>query len=214
MSPKKDKDRALAFAGILQALQLVQSTAYGKPYDLEAFQSTMTSILLIDAATVEDVYGGVAGVKCGLRLLKTQLMGDEKKPDAELSRYLVVLLHLERKLSKRADLLNKLTDGIERAQQQLEHFDISHENVLAGLADTYSQTISTLQPRIMVKGEPTRLQESVVTNQIRALLLAAMRSAVLWRQCGGTRLGLLLGRRRLADTAAALLPTPLRGPMK
>jgi len=32
-----------------------------------------------------------------------------------------------------------------------------------------------------------------------------MRSAVLWRQCGGTRLGLLLGRRKLADTAAGLL---------
>ncbi|MEA3243411.1 MAG: DUF489 family protein, partial [Pseudomonadota bacterium] len=63
MTHKNDKDRALAFAGILQALQLVQSTAYGKPYDLQAFQATLTSILLIDAATVEEVYGGVAGVK-------------------------------------------------------------------------------------------------------------------------------------------------------
>jgi len=205
MTRKNDKDRALAFAGILQALQLVQSTAYGKPYDLEAIQSTLTSILLIDAATVEDVYGGVAGVKSGLRLLKTQLMSDKQKPDSELSHYLLVLLHLERKLSKRADLMDKLTQGIERAQKQLEHFDISHTNVLAGLADTYAQTISTLQPRIMVKGEPTRLTEAGVANQIRALLLAAMRSAVLWRQCGGTRLGLLLGRRKLAGTAAILL---------
>jgi len=205
MTRNNDKDRALAFAGILQALQLVQSTSYGKPYDLEAIQSTLTSILLIDAATVEDVYGGVAGVKSGLRLLKTQLMSEKHKPDSELSHYLLVLLHLERKLSKRADLLDKLTQGIERAQKQLEHFDISHANVLAGLADTYAQTISTLQPRIMVKGEPTRLTEAGVANQIRALLLAAMRSAVLWRQCGGTRLGLLLGRRKLAGTAAILL---------
>jgi len=205
MTRKNDKDRALAFAGILQALQLVQSTAYGKPYDLEAIQSTLTSILLTEAATVEDVYGGVAGLKSGLRLLKTQLMSDKQKPDSELSHYLLVLLHLERKLSKRADLLDKLTQGIERAQKQLEHFDISHTNVLAGLADTYAQTISTLQPRIMVKGEPNRLTEPGVANQIRALLLAAMRSAVLWRQCGGTRLGLLLGRRKLADAAAGLL---------
>ncbi|MEN8803282.1 MAG: high frequency lysogenization protein HflD [Thiogranum sp.] len=207
MSHKNDKDRALAFAGILQALQLVQSTAYGKPYDLEAIQTTLTSILLIDTETVEGVYGGVTGVKNGLRLLSTQLMGGKQKPDAELSRYLIVLLHLERKLSKRADLLDKLTEGIERVQKQLEHFDISHTNVLASLADSYAQTISTLQPRIMVKGEPTRLTETGVANQIRALLLAAMRSAVLWRQCGGTRLGLLLKRRKLADTAAELLQT-------
>jgi high frequency lysogenization protein len=205
MSCNNDKDRALAFAGILQALQLVQSSAYGKPYDFESFQATLSSVLLIDAATVEQVYGGVVGVRSGLRLLKTQLMSDRKKPDAELSRYLVVLLHLERKLSKRADLLNKLTEGIERAQKQLEHFDVSHTNVVARLADTYAQTISTLQPRIMVKGDPTRLTEPDVANQIRALLLAAMRSAVLWRQCGGTRLGLLLGRRKLADAAAGLL---------
>jgi len=205
MIRKNDKDRALAFAGILQALQLVQSAAYGKPYDLEAFQATLTSILLIDAATVEDVYGDASSLKSGLRLLKTQLMSNKQKPDSELSRYLVVVLHLERKLSKRADLLDKLTEGIERAQRQLEHFDISHTNVVASLADTYAQTISTLQPRIMVKGDPGRLTEPGVANQIRALLLAAMRSTVLWRQCGGTRLGLLLGRRKLADTAAGLL---------
>jgi high frequency lysogenization protein len=205
MTRNNDKDRALAFAGILQALQLTQSTAYGKPYDLESLQTTLTSILRVDAATVEEVYGGVAGVKNGLRLLKTQLMSGRQKPDNELSRYLVVLLHLERKLRKRADLLDKLTTGIERAQKQLEHFDISHANVLASLADTYAQTISTLQPRIMVKGEPTRLSETGVATQIRALLLAAMRSAVLWRQCGGTSFGLLLGRRKLADTAAGLL---------
>lgn len=207
MTHKNDKDRALAFAGILQALQLVQSTAYGKPYDLGAIQTTLTSTLLIDTETVEDVYGGVTGVKNGLRLLNTQLMGGKQKPDSELSHYLIVLLHLERKLSKRADLLDKLTEGIERVQKQLEHFDISHTNVMASLADSYAQTISTLQPRIMVKGEPTRLAETGVANQIRALLLAAMRSAVLWRQCGGTRLGLLLKRRKLAETAAALLQT-------
>ena len=205
MNRKNDHERALAFAGILQALQLVQSTAYGKPYDVQAFQASLNSILLIDADTVEEVYGGVAGVRGGLRLLKTQLMSQQQKPDGELSRYLVVLLHLERKLSKRSDLLNKLTEGIERAQQQLAHFDISHGNIVASLADTYAQTVSTLQPRIMVKGEPNRLSEAGVANQIRALLLAAMRSAVLWRQCGGTRLGLLLGRRKLVRAAESLL---------
>jgi high frequency lysogenization protein len=205
MNGKNDHERALAFAGILQALQLVQSTAYGKPYDVQAFQASLNSILLIDADTVEEVYGGVAGVRGGLRLLKTQLMSQQQKPDGELSRYLVVLLHLERKLSKRSDLLNKLTEGIERAQQQLAHFDISHGNIVASLAETYAQTVSTLQPRIMVKGEPTRLSEAGVANQIRALLLAAMRSAVLWRQCGGTRLGLLLGRRKLVRAAEFLL---------
>lgn len=205
MSIKTDRNRTLAFAGLLQALQLVQQTAHGKPYDVDALQATLHSVVMLDSASVETVYNGVAGVRAGLRLLQTQLLGGKRKPDAELSRYLVVLLHLERKLSKRADLLERLRIGIEQSQRQREHFDLMHANVLAGLAQTYSDTVSTLNPRIMVNGDPARLQETAVANQIRALLLAAMRSAVLWRQCGGTRFGLLLGRRKMTETATELL---------
>ncbi|GMQ89393.1 MAG: high frequency lysogenization protein HflD [Gammaproteobacteria bacterium] len=198
-------DRTLAFAGILQALHLVQQIATGKPYDLDAFQSSLNSILLIDAPSVVDVYGGVSGVTAGLRLIQAQLISGQRIPDMELSRYLIVLLHLERKLSKRADLLDALGEGIKRAQDQTGHFTINHPNLLSNLADTYANTVSTLKPRIMVSGDPGRLTDTSVANQIRALLLAAMRSAVLWRQCGGSRLQLLLERRKLTETATALL---------
>lgn len=205
-----DTDRTLAFAGILQALHLVQQTARGKPYDLDAFQTSLNSILLIDAPEVFDVYGSLDGVSTGLRLLQAQLNSGSQKPDSELSRYLVVLLHLERKLSKRHDLMDALGEGIKRAQEQTEHFAVNHPNLLASLADIYTNTISTLKPRIMINGDPGRLSDTAVANQVRALLLAAMRSAVLWRQCGGTRLGLLLGRRKLAATATALLKNGIK----
>lgn len=200
-----NSDRTLAFAGILQALRLVQNSAHGKPCDVDALQATLNSILLIDAENVETVYGGISGVTAGLRLVQTQLVGGTNKPDTELNRYLVTLLHLERKLSKRSDLMDALGDGIRRAQAQSEHYAVSHPNLLANLADTYTTTISTLKPRIMINGDPIRLTDSAVANQVRALLLAAMRSAVLWRQCGGTRLGLLLGRRKLVESASRLL---------
>lgn len=205
MTIKTPDNRALAFAGMLQALQLVQQVAHGKPRDLDSVQASLRSILALDADTVDGVYGGIEGVRAGLRLLKPQLLGGAGRPDQELNRYLVVLLHLERKLSKRADLLERLRIGIEHTRRQLEHFDITHASVVAGLADTYTDTVSTLNPRIMINGDPERLRDSTVANQIRALLLAAMRSAVLWRQCGGTRLGLLFGRRRLVQVADKLL---------
>lgn len=204
MSSKTDTDRTLAFAGILQALQLVQSSAYGRPYDADAFQASLKSILALDAGGVPEVYGGIRGVQKGLRLVQAQLMNDKHKPDVELTRYAITLLHLERKLSKRSDLLDRLRAGIEQAQHQVEHLGISHPNVLASFAETYRQTVSTLQPRIMVNGDPARLADTAIANQIRALLLAAMRSAVLWRQCRGTRLGLLFGRKKLAILAREL----------
>ncbi len=205
MSEHSPEDRTLAFAGILQALQLVQQAAYGKPCDLAAMQASLGSILVIDSSSVEAVYGGIDKLRTGLLLLQAQLVGKNRRPDPELSRYLVTLLHLERKLSKRSDLLDRLRAGIERAQAQAEHFDVVHENLVASLADLYTQTVSTLQPRIMINGQPERLSDTGVANRVRALLLAAMRSAVLWRQCGGTRIGLIFGRKTMVDIAGALL---------
>ncbi len=199
--------RTLAFAGVLQALLLVKQTAYGQSCDNDSLETSLRSVLMLDADSVEAVYGGNGGLRSGLRLIQTQLLGDRQKPDPELSRYLVVLLHLERKLSKRDDLLERLRTGIEHAQRQSEHFDIQHPNVLAAFADTYSDTISTLRPRIMVNGDPQRLQDTNVARRVRALLLAAMRSVVLWRQCGGTRLSLLLHRTKLTEHARELLKT-------
>ncbi len=205
MSIKTHENRTLSFAGMLQALQLVQQTAYGRPYDIDAFQATLRSTLLLDADSVAEVYGGIDGVRSGLRLLQTQLLNSKQKPDVELSRYAVVLLHLERKLTARNDLMQRLRSGIDHAQNQVEHFNLMHANVLAGLANTYTETVSTLTPKIMVNGDPTKLQDSAIANQIRVLLLSAMRSAVLWRQCGGTKIGLIFGRRKLAETAKELL---------
>jgi len=204
MSEHGINDRTLAFAGILQALKLVGDTAHGKPCDLSSMQASLGSILIIDSDSVADIFGGIDNIRPGLLLLKSQLISGQHKPDIELSRYLVTLLHLERKLSKRPELLERLRTGIERAQAQAEHFDVMHVNLIANLADLYTNTVSTLPPRIMVHGLSERLSDTAVANRVRALLLAAMRAAVLWRQCGGTRTGLIFGRKRMIEAASSL----------
>ncbi len=198
---KTDSERALAFAGILQALQLVQQTAHGKPVDQLSFQTSIHSIFNLDVDSVGEIYGDLQGLRHGLELVRTQLNSKNEKPDLALSRYLITLLHLERKLSKRSDLLDTLQKGIKRAKLQSEHFAETHINVIANLADCYSSTISTLQPRIMVQGDSHRLSEPDTANRVRSLLLAAMRSSVLWRQAGGSRIGLLFRRVKLVNAA-------------
>jgi high frequency lysogenization protein len=209
---KSNAERTLAFAGILQALQLVQQTAYGKPVDQNALQTSIHSIFSLDANSALDVYGNLQGLQQGLELVKSQLHAKNKKPDMELSRYLITILHLEHKLGKRADLLEKLQQGIKQAQVQSEHFSETHTNVIANLADCYSSTISTLQPRIMVNGDSHRLSDSNTANMARSLLLSAMRSAVLWRQAGGSRIGLLFSRQKLVIEAENWLKTMNENP--
>jgi len=50
---------------------------------------------------------------------------------------------------------------------------------------------------VLVKGNSQTLAQPDTAALVRALLLAGTRSAVLWRQCGGSRWRLLFERRAL-----------------
>lgn len=198
-------DKVIALAGIFQAAQLVQQIARNGMTDAEAFKTCISTLFKIDASSVEDVYGSVQKLRPGLKILVDLFDKRGEKLDMEITRYVIAALVLERKLSKKPEMLNKISEGVERAERQAEHFSIIHDNVLASLADIYSNTISQLAPRIMVNGEGGYIDIPDNANKIRALLLAAIRSAVLWRQKGGGRLQLIFGRNKYVQEAERLL---------
>ncbi len=204
MTGKTLRDRVLALAGIFQACSLVKQVAHRGLADSAPLAVSIESVLAIDAETVESVFGSAAGLAMGFTELRNELARAGRPRDREIVRYVVSLLHLERKLTKRPQMLQTLRRGIETASSQAEHFSSTHPNVISTLADLYTRTISTLSPRIMVKGEPTVLSNPENAARIRALLLAGIRSTVLWRQCGGTRLNLLLQRQRILQIAEQL----------
>ncbi len=200
-------DKTLALAGIFQAVHLVDQVARRGSADNSDVETCIRSLFVTSPQTTEDVYGSAAQLRTGLEILERQLTTGAAPRNAELTRYAVAVLHLERKLFKRPDLLDKVGRGLERAERQAEHFALTHDNVFAGLADTYVNTVSTLTPRIMVTGEHGHLNHTPVSNRVRALLLAAIRSAVLYYQSGGSRLQLLFRRKALLDEARRLLRT-------
>jgi high frequency lysogenization protein len=57
----------------------------------------------------------------------------------------------------------------------------------------------------MVSGDNQYLGDPGNANRIRALLLSGIRSAVLWRQLGGSRWQLLFQRKKLCEQARAIL---------
>ncbi len=68
-----------------------------------------------------------------------------------------------------------------------------------------SPASAILKPRVMVSGNPQQLQLPAVVEKVRANLLAAVRSAVLWRQVAGRQWQLLLYRRQCSMLARGLL---------
>lgn len=197
--------QTIALAGIAQATTLVQQLASTGKADADALRASIGSLLKINADDVADVYGGLPGIALGLAQLREQLDG-KAMANPDQARYAASLVFLEKQYEERPDMQKTVHAGIERAQAQAEHFgDSLHENVLANLGDLYFQTISTLQPRIMVKGDQNYLANPDNVNKIRALLLSGIRAAWLWRQCGGSRWKFLLQRKKLLDETQRLL---------
>lgn len=197
---KNIQDQALALAGLLHATCQVRRLAHQGQIDEDQFACAIRPVFALEPESVADVYGSAECRHNLLSVLRAQLSGGER--DLEATRYSATLMHLERKLRARDDLMGALREGIEGARRQAEHFSITHENVIARLADLYANTISTLQPRILVQGDPRYLQEASTANRVRALLLSGMRSTVLWRQCGGSRFKLIFARNRLMRAAS------------
>jgi high frequency lysogenization protein len=205
------RNPVLALAGIFQSARLVQQLAREGRTDNEALRASIQSILALDAPDVETVYGGARGVHLGLELLSTRLSGKTQPSDMEMARYVVALVQLEGSLRRRPTMLDAIRQGIDTARAQMKFFQNNapaedvHPLLMEKLAELYSQTISTLTPRIMVSGEHGHLNNPAIAAKVRATLLAGIRSAVLWRQLGGRRWQLLFARGKIARAAAELL---------
>jgi high frequency lysogenization protein len=204
MELKTIANQTIALAGIAQVAVLVQQIATTGSCDEEAMEASIGSVLKLDSDGVAEIYGGLAGLKLGFAQLNGQITG-QKAPNPEQARYAAAIVFLERKLSGRKDFLETIKTGILKAQAQAEQFGLLHENVLANLGDLYHSTVSTLQPRIMVNGEQRFLAQPAIANKIRALLLAGIRSALLWRQCGGSRWKFIFYRGKIQDELQRLL---------
>ena len=204
MELKTLTNQTIALAGVAQAAALVQQLATRGTCDQAALTASIGSLLKIHSDSVTDVYGGLDGLKLGLKQLQLQMTG-YKIDNPEQARYAATLVFLESQLSSRKDLLDAIRVGVEKAQAQSEHFGILHDNVVANLGEVYHSTISTLQPRIMVNGDQVYLSRPDTVNKIRALLLAGIRSVILWKQCGGVRWKFIFYRKKMQKELEGLL---------
>ena len=197
----KFQDRTMAFAGICQAAYLVQKVARDGACDEASLRESLQSILVTNPTQPLEVFGSHLAIRDGYRALVEQLGADGSQKNAELTRYVVSLIALERKLAKRKDILNMLGERISQIGRQQQHFDLLDEQILANMASIYSDLISPIGPRIQVAGTPLFLQQPLVQHKVRALLLAGIRAVVLWRQLGGSRTQIIFARKKMVELA-------------
>lgn len=195
-----DLERAIALAGLHQAAHCVERIANRGSVAVEAMEPCIYSLFQIDAPDTPAVYGPAGAVAVGMRVLIGQISGQPNR-DLNMTRYLIGLLKHGRTLSDRRDLLERIATGIAIAETKRQHSALLDADLLAALASLYAENVSTLEPRILVRGNPLYLKNNANQDRVRALLLAGIRSAILWQQLGGTRWQILFGRTRLLAAA-------------
>ena len=201
---KNLEDITLALAGVIQAALLVEQIAKTGQAQQDAYKCSIESLFDQSPVSTRAVYGGDAHhLRIGLEGLREMLNGQQNHPEA--MRYALGTLHLQKKLAGNSAMLNTLGTRFAQAAAQAEHFSSTHDNVIGNLGQLYSETISTFRFRIQVMGDYNYLQQTRIASQIRALLLAGIRSAILWRQVGGNRWQLLLQRKALTQAIDKLL---------
>ena len=200
------QEQLIALGAVFESAVLVDKVARTGQISEPALSCMLGSLLVRNPKDTLEVYGGDdLNLREGYRALVSSLERDPTSLQREPLRYALALLGLERQLAKRDDLLQIMGSRLDQIQSQVDHFGPAHENVVAACGSLYEDTISTFRQRIQVQGDMRHLQQASNASKIRALLLAGIRAARLWRQLGGHRWQLVFSRKKLLKELYPLL---------
>lgn len=196
-----DKDRIIALAAVFQSSGLVHELATTGCVDKVSFETCINSLFIFSPESVNDLYTE-SGLQFGFKTLKNILTKTVDIKHNHLLRYALTLIKLEKKVKKNNFIQDCIRQGIKQITRQKKYLEetsdtsIANSRVIASLSSLYKESISTLTPQIKVVGQPQYLQIEMNANRVRSLLLAGIRSVILWRQLGGSSWHLILPNKR------------------
>ena len=211
------QQRCLALAGVFQAATLVTELSKNATCDTLAYQALIDSLFVFEPKDTLDVYSNTtAGLSLGLEQLKNLSNQTKSKTFTSTAKYALGLLALQKQAGKDSDMLALIHKRLQHMHYQQKHFSSADETIdsalAASLSGLYQDSLSTLKFRIHVQGNMQHLTNTQISDRIRALLFAGFRSAMLWRQLGGSKWQLILKRGEIERIAAQLLENPIYPP--
>lgn len=206
MNETKQDKQVLALAGVFQAATLVDNLAKTGEVDSDSLKSAVRTILNLNPSSFEDLFQGEDSLKTGLTTLSEALARHGRGVNREVLQYAMAIIAAQDKLSKQPELMDTLSKELDRAVDQHQYFDdFLHESVIAATARCYENSVSKLNFRIRVTGNPVYLQNPKNAEKVRTLLLFGIRCAMLWRHSGGRRWQFMVQRQKLQGRARSIL---------
>ncbi len=199
------ENQTLALAGIFQSAALIDQLAYKGEINQAAYDCSFDSLFTFDAPTAIDVFGDLAGLSRGLRAAALYLGGENPQSAKNVAYYVLSMLKISLRLKRNHKMASAIQTGLQTIATQSSEFELSRSSVVSKIDGLYQNTVSTITPRVMVRGEQIFLRNSDNAGKIRVLLLAGIRAAVLWHQLGGSKWKLMISRKKYVRCANQIL---------
>lgn len=206
MNRNRDENQVMALAAIFQAALCADQLATGERCAPETMRALMEGILELDPDSPEAVLRAPGDYSQGLRLLRELFRNGQQREQMRPLSYGLGLMHLANRLRRASDVSAIVRHRLEALADQRAHFqDLGAAEFCRRAAGIYVDTLGSFNFRIRVQGDPDCLRNDDTAARIRALFLAGVRAAFLWRQAGGRRWHLLFQRKRLLAATEKLL---------
>ncbi len=200
------RDATIALAGMLQASELVRQNATSGNCSQQAAGASIDSVFCMQPDSTEGAFGGLGGVRMGLRVLVELFSARNRPENLQSLNYALGLAKLGQRIQRDRPRQKALGEAIQLVESAWRESELPlDDSVISQLADVYQNHVSTMDFRLQVTGNPTYLKQPEKVAFIRALLLAGIRAAFLWRQTGGRQWRLVFQRRRILEQAEHLL---------
>ena len=193
------KNEVISLGAIYQASSEIKKIAWEGKINNKFIEPLIHSIYQTTSNDIEDIYINLKRLNTGLDFLRKQFVGDVFSRDAEVDRYFEAINVLVKNMNKNSEIFSNLRDELSNHKESVTE-DNLHEHA-EFLSNLYLKTISKINPRIIVNGDNIHLTDNKNASMIRALLLSAIRSFILWQQSGGNKFRIFLFKKKMAEIA-------------
>ena len=196
------KNETISLGAIYQACNEIKKIAWQGEININIIEPLINSVYQITSENIDDIYISVKRLNTGLDFLRRQLVGDAFSRDAEVTRYFEAIGILIKNMNKKQDVFNKLRKQITEQNMEVQEDNLDDHALF--LSNLYLNTVSKVEPRIIVNGDNKYLTDKKNAAMIRSLLLCAIRSYVLWQQSGGSKFRIFIFKKKIAQLAVTL----------
>jgi high frequency lysogenization protein len=200
MTTENEIDRSTALSALVQAANLVDRLASHGQIPQSSFDVMRASLFSFDAENAGDIYQMKSddeinplakqtlsqNLSTGIRVCKKVFQEGASREYPHTIRYVMGIIQLEKHFRNSS----KLQDLVKNRLQSLETTE--KEQLNGAISALYLDSLATLPFRIQVLGKMQHLQNTENEHQVRVLLFAGIRAAMLWHQYGGRRWHFLL----------------------